>query len=340
MDTGATGGFSIGVLADRTGLTPAVLRTWENRFGFPSGERSPTGHRRFSEADVELVRQVLEVRESGVGLQVAIDAVRRRQEQGAVESVHAVLSREFPHLAVHRLRRRALLAASHAVEDEALARADRPLVLGTFQEGHKFARSRHRWDELARTASWAAVVAEFDEAHPADPSAQPARCQLPERSPLRREWTVVTVSASHAAVVSAWEVPTAPGSTPVYESVISTHRRRAGGGAGARRRRARVRGDATRLGDGGARRAGARSGDRGRRCGPDVAARARPARPARLTPRVSAVAQGVDQLVLGHRRATLDVELGRALAQLLDRPVLVVGRLAATLTDLRPALCC
>ena len=28
MDTGATGGFSIGVLADRTGLTPAVLRTW------------------------------------------------------------------------------------------------------------------------------------------------------------------------------------------------------------------------------------------------------------------------------------------------------------------------
>ena len=118
MDTGATGGFSIGVLADRTGLTPAVLRTWENRFGFPSGERSPTGHRRFSEADVELVRQVLEVRESGVGLQVAIDAVRRRQEQGAVESVHAVLSRDFPHLVVHRLGRRALLAASHAVEDE------------------------------------------------------------------------------------------------------------------------------------------------------------------------------------------------------------------------------
>lgn len=224
MDTGATGGFSIGVLADRTGLTPAVLRTWENRFGFPAGERSPTGHRRFSDADVELVRQVLEVRESGVGLQVAIDAVRRRQEQGAVESVHAVLSRDFPHLVVHRLGRRALLAASHAVEDEALARADAPLVLGTFQEGHKFAGSRRRWDELARTASWAAVVAEFDEAHPADPSAQPARCQLPERSPLRREWTVVTVSASRAAVVSAWEVPTAPGGTPVYESVISTHR--------------------------------------------------------------------------------------------------------------------
>ena len=48
-------GFSIGVLAARTGLTPAVLRTWENRFGFPSGERSTTGHRRFTDADVERV---------------------------------------------------------------------------------------------------------------------------------------------------------------------------------------------------------------------------------------------------------------------------------------------
>ena len=224
MQTAPEDGFSIGVLAARTGLTPAVLRTWENRFGFPAGTRSSTGHRRFTDADVELVRQVLEVRSSGVGLQVAIDTVRRRQDQGDVESVHAVLSREFPHLVVHRLGRRALIAASHAVEDEALARADGALVLGTFQEGHKYARSAHRWDELARTASWAAVVADFDDVLPADPGASPARCQLPERSPLRREWTGVTLSAARAAVVSAWEVPAAPGRAPVYESVISTHR--------------------------------------------------------------------------------------------------------------------
>ena len=224
MDTGSADGFSIGVLAARTGVTPAVLRTWENRFGFPAGVRSPTGHRRFTDADVELVRQVLEVRASGVGLQVAIDAVQRRREQGEVESVHAVLAREFPHLVVHRLGRRALIAASHAVEDEALARADGSLVLGTFQEGHRYGRSSHRWDELARTASWAAVVADFDDAFPADPTARPARCQLPERSPLRREWTVVTLSAARAALVSAWEVPTARGQAPVYESVISTHR--------------------------------------------------------------------------------------------------------------------
>ena len=70
-------GFSIGVLADRTGLTPTVLRTWENRFGFPSGTRSPSGHRRFSDADVDLVRQVQDLRSSGVSLR------RRRRHRAA-----------------------------------------------------------------------------------------------------------------------------------------------------------------------------------------------------------------------------------------------------------------
>ncbi|HSU01328.1 MAG TPA: DICT sensory domain-containing protein [Nocardioides sp.] len=224
MSNGAVDGFSIGVLASRTGVTPGVLRTWETRFGFPAGSRSATGHRRFTDDDVELVRQVLDARASGLPLQVAIDDVRRRHRQEPAESVHAVLARDFPQLPVQRLGRRALIALSHAVEDEALARAERPLVLGTFQEGHRYARSAHRWEELARTASWAAVVAEFDDDLPADPSARPARCHLPEGSAMRREWTVVSISQARAAVLSAWEVPGAPGASDVYESVISTHR--------------------------------------------------------------------------------------------------------------------
>ena len=218
-----TEGFSIGVLAERTGVTPTVLRTWENRFGFPAGTRSPSGHRRFSDADVDLVREMQDLRSSGVSLGVAVDTVQRRRRRPD-ESVHAVLARDFPHLDRQRLGRRALTAASYAVEDEALARAERPLVLGSFQAGHRFADQRHRWDELARTAAWSAVVAEFDDDLPADPLASPARCQLPERSALRREWTVVTLADSRAALVSAWEVPTAAGATPVYESVISSHR--------------------------------------------------------------------------------------------------------------------
>jgi DNA-binding transcriptional MerR regulator len=223
-DLPVTDDFSIGVLAQRTGVTPNVLRTWEHRFGFPAGRRTTSGHRRFTEADVVLVREVLEARDRGVPLHLAVDSVRQRSRQERGESVHATLIREFPDLRPQRLGKSTLLAASHAIEDECLARADRSVVLGTFQEGHKFARSRHRWDELARTATWSAVLADFDEGLPADPGARPARCQLPDDSPMRREWTVVTLSPTFAAVLAAWEVPSPAGQPATYEAVITMRR--------------------------------------------------------------------------------------------------------------------
>ena len=219
-----TDNLSIGALADRAGITPNVLRTWENRFGFPAGRRTATGHRRFSDADVLLVQEVLAARERGVPLNLAIDGVRQRSRHEQGQSVHATLVEEFPDLRPQRLGRSTLLAASHAIEDECLARADRSIVLGTFQEGHGYAGSRDRWDELARTATWSAVLADFDAGLPADPQARPARCQLPDDSPMRREWTVVALSPTFAAVLAAWEVPAPKDRPSTYESVITMRR--------------------------------------------------------------------------------------------------------------------
>lgn len=219
-----TDDLSIGALADRAGITPNVLRTWENRFGFPAGRRTATGHRRFSDADVLLVQEVLAARERGVPLNLAIDGVRQRSRHEHAQSVHATLVKEFPDLRPQRLGRSTLLAASHAIEDECLARADRSIVLGTFQEGHGYAGSRHRWDELARTATWSAALADFDAGLPADPQARPARCQLPDDSPIRREWTVVALSPTFAAVLAAWEVPAPKSRSSTYESVITMRR--------------------------------------------------------------------------------------------------------------------
>lgn len=218
--------YSIQVLAQRTGVTPNVLRTWENRFGFPTGRRTASGHRRFTDEDAALVRQVLEARESGMPLQLAISSVLRRRDHGDVVSVHGALVREFPELVHQRLSREALVAASHALEDEALARGHGAVVLGAFQAGHRYAEERHRWTELARTAAWCAVVADFDESpgseDGSDPQASPARCHLPANAPMRREWTVVTVGESFGSVLSAWEVPSVAGEPARFEAVVST----------------------------------------------------------------------------------------------------------------------
>jgi DNA-binding transcriptional MerR regulator len=229
-DTGdVSDDFSIGVLAQRTGTTPNVLRTWENRFGFPAGRRTSSGHRRFTEADVRAVTEVLAARERGVPLGLAVDEVQQRVRHEQDESVHATLVRDYPDLRPQRLGRSTLIAASHAIEDECFARADRPLVLGTFQLGHVFARSRQRWAELGRTAAWSAALADFDAVGPGpdispDPAGRPALCQLPEDSALRREWTVVALSPTFAAVLAAWEVPGGVGGAATYESVITVRR--------------------------------------------------------------------------------------------------------------------
>jgi DNA-binding transcriptional MerR regulator len=221
-------GFSIQQLASRTGLTPNVLRAWENRYGFPTARRNAAGHRRFTDEDARLVLEVIEAREQGAALQVAITSVLGRQRQADAASVYGALLREFPELAHRRFSREALVAASQALEDETLASGEGRLVLGAFQHRHRYESSHARWEELARTALWSAVVADFDD-HPgsglrADLNARPTRCHLPESAPMRREWTVVSVGEAFGAVVSAWEVPSGPRDRIVYEAVISTRR--------------------------------------------------------------------------------------------------------------------
>lgn len=46
----------IGVVADRTGLSPDVLRVWERRYRAVEPSRSPDGQRAYSDADVERLR--------------------------------------------------------------------------------------------------------------------------------------------------------------------------------------------------------------------------------------------------------------------------------------------
>nr|MBA2444224.1 MerR family DNA-binding transcriptional regulator [Nocardioidaceae bacterium] len=141
--------LTIGDLAQRTGLKPATLRMWETRHGFPRAERRDSGHRRYAESVVELVRQVIRRRESGARLEVAIAEVTLIQ--AAVEdppgapSVYAVLRRRHPALQPQRLKKSTLIALSWAIEDECCARAERPVVFGGFQKERYFRAAEERW---------------------------------------------------------------------------------------------------------------------------------------------------------------------------------------------------
>ena len=208
-DTAVAQDLTISDLARRTGLTPATLRAWEARHGFPVPSRRASGHRRYDERDVVLVKEVLRRRDAGIRLEVAIAeaAASRAVLTNPTSSVFAELRRTHPHLAPQHLRKSTLLALTWAMEDECCARAQRPLLFGAFQEERFYGQAEARWRELARTARSAVVFADFGAAHGTGRDGGVATVHLPDEAPMRREWSLVCDAPDHAALLAAWELP-------------------------------------------------------------------------------------------------------------------------------------
>ena len=208
---GGPDGLSIGDLGRRTGLSPATLRAWETRHGFPVPQRRESGHRRYDERDVAAVRRVLALREAGVRLEVAVAEVVAARESSPAASVFAELRRGQPHLAPQQLRKATLLALTWAMEDECCARAQRPALFGAFQHERYYRQAEERWDELGRTARSTVVFADFSGtgtgAGTGAGSGKTSLVHLPEEAPMRREWSLVCDSAEHPAALAAWELP-------------------------------------------------------------------------------------------------------------------------------------
>lgn len=216
---GAAADLSIGDLADRTGLSPAVLRMWEARHGFPVAQRLASGHRRYTDADVDLVSQVVRRKDAGIRLEIAIAEAAATAAPDS-PSIFAELRRRHPNLAVNRLRKSTLIALSWAIEDECCAVADRPVLFGAFQRGDTYAPAAARWTELARVARSAIVFADDwpDDAAPDGP----VRATLAPDAPMRREWAVVCDAPDSAACLSAWELPGQSGvadSDRIFEAI-------------------------------------------------------------------------------------------------------------------------
>jgi DNA-binding transcriptional MerR regulator len=210
--------LSIGDLAAATGVAVGTLRMWESRHGFPVARRQDGGHRRYDSDEIARVARVVEARREGLSLAAAIDRVRD-WTPSAPPSLFAALRAHQPELQVHRLPVRAMRAISHAIEDECLARAARPLLAGSFQRERAYRRVEHRWRELARTARMSFVIVDFPRRRTG--RGRPAEVPLPGDSPLAREWAVICVDARFSACLTGWEPPTL-GGTRCFEAIWST----------------------------------------------------------------------------------------------------------------------
>src|SRR3954466_6753073 len=177
---------------------------WETRYGFPVPERLPSGHRRYSDGDVQRVRQVSRDREAGMSMPAAIERARQLASEPE-PSIFAGMRRRRPDLQPYLLAKRTLIGMSHAIEDECAARAERPALFGSFQRERFYRDAQARWRDLARTSAAAVVFADFDERH--IPYGAPAELPIDRSDPLGREWSLICDAPGYAAFLAAWERP-------------------------------------------------------------------------------------------------------------------------------------
>jgi DICT domain-containing protein len=201
-------GHGIGTVVDRTGVAEATLRMWERRYGFPAPERLPSGHRRYSDRDIELIQSVAARRATGLSVAAAIEQTRHEEGRGE-PSIQAALRRRHPDLEPRVLNKPLMLALSRAIEDEALARAERLILFGAFQRERFYRESGVRWRELARTADVAVVFADFDRLRA--PRDAPAEVPVSRQDALNREWALVCEGESFGVCLAGWEIPGGPG---------------------------------------------------------------------------------------------------------------------------------
>ena len=197
--------LTISEVSRRTGIPVAGLRNWEQRYGLPRPQRSASGRRRYREADCALLADVLRRRAGGLSLSAAMAQAVASAGENPEQSIFARLRRLHPGQRVHVLPKAILGAVSNAIEDECCARAQRPVLIGSFQRQRFYQAAAPRWADLARSAEQTMVFADFERVR-----------QLPgplteipfsEKSPLRREWALICDAPDHPACLAGWEHP-------------------------------------------------------------------------------------------------------------------------------------
>ena len=192
-------------VAERTGLAAGTIRMWEQRYGFPEPQRSASGYRVYSDDDVAILRRVRGYRERGLSVPAALERARSSDTSTDRPSIYgAVLSSDTP-IQAHVLRKSTLFAISRAIEDEAIARAAGPIVVGAFQFERNYRSVEHRYRRLAEQADVALVFADFDELR--RPPGGPIEIPIAADDALGNEWAVVVDAPGYAACLLAWEQP-------------------------------------------------------------------------------------------------------------------------------------
>lgn len=74
--------YNLKAVVKETGLKADTLRAWERRYGLPSPERTPSGHRLYSKRDIGILKWLLARQQEGLSISRAVVLWQRLEEEG------------------------------------------------------------------------------------------------------------------------------------------------------------------------------------------------------------------------------------------------------------------
>jgi DNA-binding transcriptional MerR regulator len=86
VSVGNEGQYPIRTVSSLTGVNPITLRAWERRYGLIKPIRTPKGHRLYTQNDIDLIQQILELLDKGISIGQVDQYLKGRREQSVSEA--------------------------------------------------------------------------------------------------------------------------------------------------------------------------------------------------------------------------------------------------------------
>lgn len=74
--------YNLKAVVQETGLKADTLRAWERRYGVPTPQRTDSGHRLYSQYDIDILKWLIERQDEGMSISRAIELLNRLEEEG------------------------------------------------------------------------------------------------------------------------------------------------------------------------------------------------------------------------------------------------------------------
>lgn len=74
--------YNLKAVVLETGLKPVTIRAWERRYGLPDPDRTPGGHRLYSQRDIDILKWLIARQKEGVSISRAVALWRNLEEEG------------------------------------------------------------------------------------------------------------------------------------------------------------------------------------------------------------------------------------------------------------------